>query len=103
MQVEAQVLVPDGTPVEQSKVMAEFPLERQAPPGYVVDWERAALRRVEPLTEIGAERHTWEAVAVPLATTRYDAPVGDLPPERQAVNRARQSVHPLIEHRPLHY
>lgn len=102
MQVEAQVLVPEGTPLDQSRTMAEFPLERQAPPGYVVDWDRASLRRVERLDSIG-ERHTWAAVAVPAALTRADAPVGDLPPERAYVNRRSQTVHPLIENRPLHY
>lgn len=93
--------MPEGTPVDRSKVMAEFPLERQAPPGYAVDWERVTLRRVEALDGIG-ERHTWQAVAVPLAVTRRDAPVSDLPPERRAVNRDRQTVHPLLEHWPMH-
>src|SRR4051794_9474190 len=102
MQVETVVLVGEGTPVEQSKAMAEFPLEQQVPPGYAVDWDRVSLRQVEALPS-GHERHTWSAVAAPVAVTRYDAPVADLPAERRDVNRARQEIHPLVEHRPLHY
>lgn len=81
--------------------MAEFPLERRVPPGYALDWERVALASIEPLAEIG-ERHTWRAIAVPVALTRREAPVSDLRPERRAVNRSAQSIHPLVEHRPHH-
>lgn len=102
MQVGAEVVVPRGTAPEESRRQVEFALERAAPVGYEVDPQRLTLADIEQ-SDPTREVHRWVAVAVPVAVTRYDAPVCDLAPERQWVNSRAQQVEPLLEHRPLHY
>lgn len=99
------MLVAPGTDEADSRQQVEFALESACPPGWAVDWERARLveRGLAERGQPGAPRevHTWRAVAVPYVASRRDAPVCDLPPERQWVNARAQQVEPLAEHRPL--
>lgn len=103
MQVTAQVVVAAGTPEDASRQRVEFDLERRVPPGYALDPGRVLLVEEEPLPELGAVRHVWLGIAVPVSVTRAAAPVCDLPPEQQWVNRRARAVHPVVEVRPLHW
>lgn len=100
MQVLASVVVSAEASDAEALEQAEFAVERRVPPGYVLD--RISLDGRWPLVTPSEHHVRVRGVAVPAATTRREAPVRDLPPERVAVNRAGQEIHPLWEHRPLH-
>ena len=103
MQVVTTVLVERGTPDHVVLGRAEFAVERQVPPGFAIDRMEVAERRPPGVAAPeGVEAAVVRAVALPCAVTRRDAPVWDLPPERAFVNQRRQSIHPLVEHRPMH-